>query len=472
MFIVLCAHFNVQAQIVDSSNFTEDYVKFTNDQKQFNDWSISVYGGVPWLQSADFTSIDNGASGKWRIGYEAQLSINKQVTHAFGLSLLGQFGESRQGYGTDLIDAKTKYLAISFLGDLNVSSLFRRVDNRSQYKWAAHLYGGIGTMQYKAYMKALEMAETEFTQTADIKLGLESFFSQIGGGITYKINKRWDASVKAMYIMTGDELFDGSGNNGHYADLHKGSKSDNFISTSLGLTYKIGKHNEHLVWVDPLREMFSKIHALSEIPQLEVCVFGDKDDDGVCDDWDRELDTPIGARVDGSGRALDVDLDGIIDLFDKCPTFPGVENKDDPELNGCPEPRQLPDVIGNIITTMGGIQFNLDSDKILRESQPILDNVADVILKYGQNTKFLVEGHTDARGTDAYNLNLSKRRVTSVIKYLVSKGVPPYQLTGKGKGYTAPKYPECKPASVCPEWKNRENRRVIFKLLDEENNQQ
>jgi OOP family OmpA-OmpF porin len=466
VFLVFCAYFKAQAQNVDSSNFTEDYVKFTNDQKQFNDWSVSIYGGVPWLQSADFTSIDNGASGKWRMGYDVQASLNKQISHVFALSLLGQMGETRQGYGDTTVDAKTKYFAISLLGDLSVSSLFRRIDNRSQYRWALHAYAGIGTMQYKAYMKARELGETEYTKTADIDMGLESFFEQVGVGLTYKMNKRWDASLKAMYVITGDELFDGSGNNGHYADLHKGSHSDNFITTSLGVTYKIGKHNEHLAWIDPLREIFIKLNDLANTPQLEVCVFGDKDDDGVCDDWDRELDTPKGARVDGSGRALDVDMDGVIDLYDKCPTFPGPASND-----GCPEPAQLPITINeSIIATMGGIQFNLDSDKILVDSQPILDQVADVIIKYGKNTRFLVEGHTDARGTDSYNLNLSKRRVTSVIKYLVSKGVPPYQLTGKGMGFSTPKYPECKPASKCPEWKNRENRRVIFKLLDAEEN--
>ena len=62
---VLCIYLNVHAQNVDSSNFTEDYVKFTKDQKQFNDWSVSIYGGVPWLITADFTSVDNGASTKW-----------------------------------------------------------------------------------------------------------------------------------------------------------------------------------------------------------------------------------------------------------------------------------------------------------------------------------------------------------------------------------------------------------------------
>ncbi len=461
VLIVFCAYFKAQAQNVDSSSFTEDYVKFTNDQKQFNDWSISIYGGVPWLQSSDFTSIENGASGSWRAGYDIQASINKQISHAFGLSLIGQYGESKQGF-SNTIDAKTKYLGISLLGDLNVSALFRRIDNRSQYRWAIHLYGGAGLIGYKAYRKDKGLGETTFTKIDDVDLDISSFYAQFGTGLVYKISNRLDAELRAMYVVTGDEQFDGSGRSGPYADYHTGSSSDDFITTSLGLTYKIGKHNEHLRWVDPLRELFTKVGVGvgTETPIPDVCVFGDKDDDGVCDDWDRELDTPRGARVDGSGRALDVDMDGIIDLYDKCPTFPGPKSND-----GCPEAKDLAPILTE---TIAGIQFNLDSDKILAESQPILDSAADIILKYGQNTRFLVEGHTDARGTDAYNLNLSKRRVASVIKYLVSKGVPPYQLTGKGMGFSSPKNPECNPATKCPEWKNRENRRVIFKLLDDQ----
>ena len=55
-----------------------------------------------------------------------------------------------------------------------------------------------------------------------------------------------------------------------------------------------------------------------------ICERGDADKDGVCDDWDRELDTPLGARVDGAGKALDMDLDGVIDLNDACVTVPGL----------------------------------------------------------------------------------------------------------------------------------------------------
>ena len=59
-------------------------------------------------------------------------------------------------------------------------------------------------------------------------------------------------------------------------------------------------------------------------------VKGDADNDGICDDWDRELDTPVGARVDGSGRALDTDLDEVMIFMISVLLYGSVENK------GCP----------------------------------------------------------------------------------------------------------------------------------------
>ncbi|KFF10153.1 membrane protein, partial [Chryseobacterium soli] len=59
---------------------------FTNQSKRFNDWSISAGAGVPLMQSADLTSIKNG-NGKNLFGYSAYVSIDKAITHAFGLKL-------------------------------------------------------------------------------------------------------------------------------------------------------------------------------------------------------------------------------------------------------------------------------------------------------------------------------------------------------------------------------------------------
>ncbi|WP_332032556.1 OmpA family protein [Kaistella sp.] len=434
---------------------------FTQESKRFNDWSISAGAGVPLVQSADLTSIKNG-NGKNVFGYSAYLSIDKAITHAFGLNLQYDRGETRQGWFNTKTDnasgtgnpyqdvgARTQYDAISLLGDINFSNLLRRVDNKSPYRWALHGYAGIGTLAYRAY---LEDASGQRLMTEIKPFKLSSMFGQAGAGLKYKVNRKIDIEGRVMYFVTGDDEFDGGG--GQYSPINQREDqvSDNFFNATLGLSLKLGKHQSHLMWHDPLQEIYYKLDVLADRNQdVEVCKKGDADNDGVCDDWDRQLDTPAGARVDGAGVALDTDLDGVIDLYDKCVTVPGpVEN------NGCPT--------GGTVTdntrTLEGIEFDLDSDRILPSNTPILNNAVNYI--NSSSGSYNVIGGTDTRASDAYNQKLSERRANSVKNYLIQNGVEAGKLEAIGRGEKDLKYPECDPATKCPEWKNRANRRVYF----------
>src|SRR5690606_26984121 len=292
----------------------------------------SVGAGIPLMQTATLTSIKDGdGMGKDVFGYSAYLSVDKAITHAFGLKLQYDRGETRQGFfntkndnasPTMPIGARTQYDAISILGDINFSNLLRRVDNKSPYRWALHGYAGIGTLAYRAYVE--DMAGQRLAhEVKAFKPGF-SWFGQGGAGLKYKINNTIDLEGRVMYVYTGDDTFDGL--------TTTARTSDNFFNTTLGLTFNLGRHQSHLFWHDPLQEVYYKLDVLEQRNQdIEVCKSGDNDNDGVCDDWDRQLDTPAGARVDGAGVALDTDLDGVIDLYDKCVTVPGpVEN------DGCP----------------------------------------------------------------------------------------------------------------------------------------
>ena len=430
---------------------------FTNQSKRFNDWSISAGVGVPLMQSADLTSIKNG-NGKNLFGYSAYVSIDKAITHAFGINLQYDRGETRQGWfntkdaapDAKAVAGRTQYDAISILGDINFSNLLRRVDNHSPYRWALHGYGGVGTIAYRAYQKNIN-GQQLMTEVKPFKLG--SFFAQAGAGLKFKVNRRIDIEGRLMYVITGDDTFDGGGD--PYSEVNRRSSqvSDNFFNATLGLSLKLGKHESHLMWHDPLQEIYYKLDVLANKNQdIEVCKKGDADNDGVCDDWDRQLDTPAGARVDGAGVALDTDLDGVIDLYDKCVTVPGpVEN------NGCPN------TAGPVIETetkLEGIEFDLNSDRILPSNTPILNNAVNYI--NSSNGGYKVIGATDTRGTDAYNQKLSERRANNVKNYLIKNGVQSGKLQSVGKGEKDLKYPECEPATKCPEWKNRANRRVYF----------
>ncbi len=443
---------------------------FTQESKRFNDWAISFGAGVPLVQSADMTSIKNG-NGTNVFGYSAYFSIDKAITHAFGLNLQYDRGETRQGAfntkdanpaaGSAWAGAagRTQYDAISLLGDINFSNLLRRVDNKSPYRWALHGYAGIGSLAYRAYQESAALGGQKLMTEIKPFSG-SSWFGQAGAGLKYKINRRLDLEGRVMYVVTGDDEFDGGGNylgNGSYAtpvNLREDQVSDNFFNATLGLSLKLGKHQSHLMWHDPLQEIYYKLDVLEARNQdVEVCKKGDGDNDGVCDDWDRQLDTPAGARVDGAGVALDTDLDGVIDLYDKCVTVPGpVEN------NGCPAAGQ--GLVTDNTRVLEGIEFDLDSDRILPSNRPILNNAANYI--NSSTGSYNVIGATDTRASEAYNMNLSQRRANNVKSYLIQNGVDGGKLNAIGRGEKDLKYPECEPATKCPEWKNRANRRVYF----------
>lgn len=442
---------------------------FDNSARKFNDWAISVGGGAAFMAKADLTSF-YGDKINW--GWNAYASLDKQISHTFGLMLQYQMGETNQkgqlpglpGQMAGVAEASTKFRQISLLGDLNFSNLLRRVDNHSPYRWALHGYAGIGLQGYDGYMV------DNYYYNADNKaddvyqdLDIASFFYQGGIGLKYKTGRRVDIELRTMYIKSGDEEFDAGGwsrDGAPHYNLINDSYTDDMWTVNLGLTFKLGKHISHLAWHDPLQEAYYKTYTLENMPaDLVVCEKGDGDNDGVCDDWDRQLDTPAGARVDGAGVALDMDLDGVIDLYDKCVTVPGpVEN------NGCPT-SPVVDTKASIVEinkNFEGIEFALDSDVIRPQSFDKLNQAADIIKTLDSNSQFLVIGATDTRGSDVYNLNLSQRRANAVVKYLTDKGVSSGMLIAEGRGETDLKYPECEPATNCPEWKNEANRRVYF----------
>ena len=431
---------------------------------RFNSWSLSFGGGVPFMQNADLKSIN---SGNTLVGYSAYFSVDKAISHAFGLKLQYDRGETRQGYfntkdaapanaAANLqVGARTQYDAISLLGDINLSNLLRRVDNKSDFRWALHAYGGVGVLAYRAYQKD-ELGQRLMTENKPFKFN--SLFGQAGAGLKYKISNRVDIEGRLMYVVTGDEAFDGGGSD-QYSAINRLSAqtSDNFFNATLGLSINLGRHSNHVMWQDPLQEAYNKIDDLeTKIDEIKLCKAGDVDNDGVCDDWDRQLDTPAGARVDGAGVALDVDLDGVIDLNDKCVTVPGpVEN------NGCPLTNAGNGTVSNDETAISAIEFDLNSDRILPSNTPILNSAVNYI--NSTNGSYVVVGATDSRGTESYNQTLSQRRADNVKQYLITNGANSSKLEAQGNGKLDLKYPECDPASKCPEWKNRANRRVYFK---------
>ncbi|XXX81704.1 OmpA family protein [Sorangium sp. So ce134] len=199
-----------------------------------------------------------------------------------------------------------------------------------------------------------------------------------------------------------------------------------------------------------------------EINRLQQRDNDDPDRDGLIGAADRCPDVP-GSPENFGCPDLDTDGDGIVDRDDQCPDKPaGPHGK-----NGCP----LAFVRGDEIVITEQVHFATDRDIILEDSNPTLEAVAQVLIDNPEIREVRIEGHTDVRATDVYNLALSQRRVASVMAYLIAKGVDPSRLQAKGYGHSQPIYddtgcvgPDDKLTPDC-QFMTSKNRRVVFRIL-------
>ena len=92
---------------------------------------------------------------------------------------------------------------------------------------------------------------------------------------------------------------------------------------------------------------------------------------------------------------------------------------------------------GTVITLSGSVLFLTNEATLLPNAQVRLDQVAEALLAT-PDRDVLVEGHTDSRGTESYNLDLSRRRAEAVRAYLVSRGYSPDHIRAEGIGKGRP----------------------------------
>lgn len=104
------------------------------------------------------------------------------------------------------------------------------------------------------------------------------------------------------------------------------------------------------------------------------------------------------------------------------------------------------------------ITFGFDRSDLQSQFYPVLDNVASTLREYNQ-TIVEVAGHTDSKGTDAYNQALSERRAASVGNYLMGKGLMRDRFILVGAGESRPV------ASNDSDGGRAQNRRVEITLV-------
>jgi OmpA-OmpF porin, OOP family len=190
------------------------------------------------------------------------------------------------------------------------------------------------------------------------------------------------------------------------------------------------------------------------------CPEADNDEDGVADADD--MCRNVAGPADRSGcPTQDADNDGVADASDQCPEDRESAN-DYLDEDGCPDtPVEGIRVTSTQVEVQGAVKFRSGSEVLLPESWPLLNSVVQV-LKDAPQLRIRIEGHTDGEGTEDGNLELSRERAVSVMKYLVAKGVDAQRLEAMGYGETRPI-----DTNRTPDGRAR-NRRVEFHIVGAE----
>jgi len=469
-----------------TGQFTTDEIVYANniELENSNSWAVGA-GFSNFIMHGDLRSIGTGDDTNY-LNFGGFVYVDKMFNPLLGLELKLAYNEISGGaqyfsntpnyfvlYANNVIDQDNlNFKGRAYGAELNLIFSFTNLYQTKASKWHAAGYFGVGYHQYNSALFELIDGVNEPIPGADFgnnparnsKNEASSIFLSAQFGLKRRISKRVDLEFRTGMFFNYEDHLD--------AAISNKQDWETFFVSSLGIAVKLGKKKIFSIWND----------QNTNANEFKIV---DTDKDGVMDQLDIEPNTPAGVMVYGNGKAVDSDKDGLPDYKDKCPLEYGpisnegcplnvdsdgdgiMDGKDlcpntagTPENRGCPESEEeKPSNINQQIGLLAAnIYFDTNSDRIKSISFATIDKIV-TLMKQVPNVKFIIEGHTDDRNSDRYNLYLSQRRASSVRKYMIRQGVGAERLKSKGYGETRPKFSNQNPGG------RQLNRRVEIKPI-------
>lgn len=444
------------------STLERSAAKATNLDK----WSISAdLGLLPFLGDIHKSEgIFPSTSPKNEVNFGLGLRVQRYIVPVFALQGQALFGTLSGAKVQDNNYFKTpfQYYGMNLVFNLSNLSLLRKLELR---RWTVYMSFGGGLFSYKPELRYLDgpnageiiphnpSGETSYSSGLllapdDQGKRLNDFAAAYGLGLKYRINDRWDLGAELQYFSVSNDKVDG----------YREFDNDDFGFWNVSLHYKFGKKRMATEWVNPLDLLGSEIDSI----RMTMCqMSSDDDNDGVANYFDKDNNSPNGAKVYGNGTTVDTDGDGVADAIDADPYSTkgakvdsrGVEMDDDGD--GVPNARDLEprtasgamvNFQGKAIKAEGGseiawlpsVYFNTNSAQV---QYKYYDNVATVarMMKSNESIKVRVIGNADSRGNTRLNQKLSLRRAEAIKDMLVKTyGISASRLTVDHKGSESP----------------------------------
>lgn len=402
------------------------FAVIVNGQTSEKKWGIGVGAGAYNLFEDDFKDV----------GFMPELYLGRYLSPRFDLMLQGDIGLWRPSVVSDvdmanvLLNLRLKlynetkkfrpylYAGPGILSDNQESKLNFDAGLGAKYYFApaTALYAKAG------YISAIETASHTdhfFQATAGLEFDFGSKSKDSDGD---GVSDKKDKCPNTPAGVAVDE-------NGCPKDSDGDGVSDEIdeCPTVAGLTSLKGCPDTDK---DGIADKDDACPDVAGVRNLKGCP--DSDGDGVADKEDKCPDTKKGIKVDASGCPADQDKDGVADSEDDCPTVAGSKaNK------GCPEKQAEAVPAETEIPKVVPVYFDYDKSSYKSGEKAKVDKVISV-LKENKEYKVNIVGYTDNKGSDEYNLNLSKRRINSVVNSLTSGGIKKARISTDAKGKANP----------------------------------
>jgi len=201
----------------------------------------------------------------------------------------------------------------------------------------------------------------------------------VGGGVSYKINDSWSwrTAIRSFQYIDRDH-------------------EDSDVGIDTALVYRFGGNKSR--------------PASAPAPRAAAAA-------------------PAAPRAPAAPAAADADRDGVPDSRDNCPDTPRNYAVD---ADGCPIP------VEEVARVELEVYFDFDQSVVKPEYFSEIEEVADFMAQY-PDVVIELEGHTDSRGTAAYNMGLSDRRAAAVRQVMIDRfNVQASRVSSNGFGESQP----------------------------------
>lgn len=430
----------------------------TKNRAQFGEFARNnyIYPARPkdmWEVGVGIGAVTLGGDLNNDVGWGATITARKSLSHVFSLRpYLSYYAVNGKSEFPDpnARDFKTKSWGLGLDGIASLNTI-RSYKGNPRFEFYALV--GFGLVTANVQKKNAAGDYVQFYNTMNPNGPITTIGEKqggvgatavilgfnVGGGIAFKINDRFNLGFESKNTLTNYDYLDG------FQGISSNAYDALWFHTIRG-NFNIGKKEkrvEPLWWINPNNYVYNELNAPEHLKNKLKVKLDDADGDGITDQFDMEPNTPAGVAVDSRGRALDTDGDGVPDYKDKelltrqeC--FPvnadGVGTC--PESPCCKESREKITELQKVIETLKGgpngeggiggscglnnlpsIAFKSGDNKLSRDNMKLLDAVAEQ-MKNNPSCRVKVLGHPEsskASQQKAYD------RVESIIKYLVDK---------------------------------------------------